>query len=143
MTANPSKRLAWSDSGFDSKHRQDTEDSHKVHKKKSKEKKRRLAVGQWRTDVQSLVSSSKWLQCYGLKRNKLSLSQILSQIGFQHRKDYVTTLGKPVASRYADGLFPQYKRAQDGSVYNHYSKSSPDMIAVSKQHPPCLERGNP
>nr|XP_030133827.3 von Willebrand factor A domain-containing protein 3B [Taeniopygia guttata]XP_030133838.3 von Willebrand factor A domain-containing protein 3B [Taeniopygia guttata] len=122
MTANPSKRLAWSDSGFDSKHRQDTEDSHKVHKKKSKEKKRRLAVGQWRTDVQSLVSSSKWLQCYGLKRNKLSLSQILSQIGFQHRKDYVTTLGKPVASRYADGLFPQYKRAQDGSVYNLTAK---------------------
>ncbi|KAL2310675.1 hypothetical protein Nmel_002341, partial [Mimus melanotis] len=103
---------------FDSKHRQDPEDSHKVHEKKSKEKKRRLVVGQWRTDVQSLVSSSKWLQCYGLKRNKLSLSQILSQIGFQHRKDCVTTLGKPVASRYADGLFPQYKRAQDGSMYN-------------------------
>uniref|UniRef100_A0A8C5JTW7 VWA3B protein n=1 Tax=Junco hyemalis TaxID=40217 RepID=A0A8C5JTW7_JUNHY len=59
---------------------------------------------------------------YGLKRNKLSLSQILSQIGFQHRKDYVTTLGKPVASRYADGLFPQYKRAQDGSVYNLTAK---------------------
>ncbi|RLW07769.1 hypothetical protein DV515_00003801 [Chloebia gouldiae] len=123
MTANPPKRLAWSDSdGFDSKHRQDPEDSHKVHRKKSKEKKRRLAVGQWRTDVQSLVSSSKWLQRYGLKRNKLSLSQILSQIGFQHRKDYVTTLGKPVASRYADGLFPQYKRAQDGSVYNLTAK---------------------
>ncbi|NXU02739.1 VWA3B protein, partial [Buphagus erythrorhynchus] len=70
---------------------------------------------------QSLVSSSKWLQHYGLKRNKLSLSQILSQIGFQHRKGYVTTLGKPVA-RYADGLFPQYKRAQDGSVYNLTAK---------------------
>ncbi|XP_071286972.1 von Willebrand factor A domain-containing protein 3B isoform X2 [Agelaius tricolor] len=123
MTANPSKRLAWSDSiAFDSKHRQDPKDSHKVHKKISKEKKKRLAVGQWRTDVQSLVSSSKWLQRYGLKRNKLSLSQILSQIGFQHRKDYVTTLGKPVASRYADGLFPQYKRAQDGSVYNLTAK---------------------
>ncbi|NXD20199.1 VWA3B protein, partial [Spelaeornis formosus] len=67
---------------------------------------------------QPLVSSSKWLQSYGLKRNKLSLSQILSKIGFQHKKDYVTTLGKPVASRYADGLFPQYKRAQDDSVYN-------------------------
>ncbi|NWS25819.1 VWA3B protein, partial [Polioptila caerulea] len=71
---------------------------------------------------QSLVSSSKWLQNYGLKRNKLSLSQILSQVGFQHRKDYVTTLGKPVASRYADGLFPQYERAQDGSVYNLTAK---------------------
>ncbi|XP_058656332.1 von Willebrand factor A domain-containing protein 3B [Ammospiza caudacuta] len=123
MTANPSKRLAWSDSvAFDSKHSQDPEDFHEVHKKKSKEKKKRLAVGQWRTDVQSLVSSSEWLQRYGLKRNKLSLSQILSQIGFQHRKDYVTTLGKPVASRYADGLFPQYRRAQDGSVYNLTAK---------------------
>ncbi|XP_031956201.1 von Willebrand factor A domain-containing protein 3B isoform X1 [Corvus moneduloides] len=123
MTANPSKRLAWSDSdAFHSKHRQVPEDSHEVDKKKSEEKEKRLAVSQWRTDVQSLVSSSKWLQCYGLKRNKLSLSQILSQIGFQHRKDYVTTLGKPVASRYADGLFPQYKRAQDGSVYNLTAK---------------------
>ncbi|XP_054705394.1 von Willebrand factor A domain-containing protein 3B isoform X11 [Grus americana] len=36
--------------------------------------------------------------------------------------DYVTTLGKLVASRYADGLFPQYKRAQDGSVYNLTAK---------------------
>ncbi|NXP23837.1 VWA3B protein, partial [Scytalopus superciliaris] len=71
---------------------------------------------------QSLVSSSKWLQRYGLKRNKLSLSQILAQIGFQHRKDYVTTLGKRVASRYADGLFPQYKRAQDGNMYNLTAK---------------------
>uniref|UniRef100_A0A8C6INL5 Uncharacterized protein n=1 Tax=Melopsittacus undulatus TaxID=13146 RepID=A0A8C6INL5_MELUD len=77
-----------------------------------------LAVSQWDVDVQPLVSSSKWLQLHGLKRNKLSLSQILSQIGFQHRKDYVTILGKSVASRYADGLFPQYKEAQDGSVYN-------------------------
>ncbi|KFW08221.1 von Willebrand factor A domain-containing protein 3B, partial [Eurypyga helias] len=71
---------------------------------------------------QPLISSSKWLQLHGLKRNKLSLSHILSQIGFQHRKDYVTTLGKLVASRYADGLFPQYKRAQDGSVYNLTAK---------------------
>ncbi|KFQ81883.1 von Willebrand factor A domain-containing protein 3B, partial [Phoenicopterus ruber ruber] len=71
---------------------------------------------------QPLVSSSKWLQLHGLKRNKLSLSQILSQIGFQHRKDYVPTLGKLVASRYADGLFPQYNRAQDGSVYNLTAK---------------------
>uniref|UniRef100_A0A8B9R462 von Willebrand factor A domain-containing protein 3B n=1 Tax=Anas platyrhynchos TaxID=8839 RepID=A0A8B9R462_ANAPL len=73
-------------------------------------------------DVQTLISSSKWLQLHGLKRKKLSLSQILSQIGFQHRKDYVTTLGKLVASRYADGLFPQYMREQDGSVYNLTAK---------------------
>ncbi|KAM6284869.1 von Willebrand factor A domain-containing protein 3B isoform 3-T3 [Spheniscus humboldti] len=122
MTGNPCKRLAWSDYAFDSKHRQDSEDSHEAHKKKSEEKERRLAVSQWDMDVQSLISSSKWLQLHGLKRNKLTLSQILSQIGFQHRKDYVTTLGKLVASRYADGLFPQYKRAQDGSVYNLTAK---------------------
>ncbi|XP_054077129.1 von Willebrand factor A domain-containing protein 3B isoform X5 [Rissa tridactyla] len=122
MTGNLSKRLAWSDYCFDSKHRLDPEDSHEAQKKKPKEKERRLAVSQWDKDVQPLVSSSKWLQLHGLKRNKLSLSQILSQIGFQHRKDYVTTLGKLVASRYADGLFPQYKRAQDGSVYNLTAK---------------------
>ncbi|XP_074464528.1 von Willebrand factor A domain-containing protein 3B isoform X2 [Larus michahellis] len=122
MTGNLSKRLAWSDYCFDSKHRLDPEDSHEAQKKKPKEKERRLAVSQWDKDVQPLVSSSKWLQLHGLKRNKLSLCQILSQIGFQHRKDYVTTLGKLVASRYADGLFPQYKRAQDGSVYNLTAK---------------------
>ncbi|NWH66512.1 VWA3B protein, partial [Geococcyx californianus] len=71
---------------------------------------------------QPLISSSTWLQLHGLKRNKLSLTHILSQIGFQHRKDYVTTLGKLVASRYADGLFPQYKGGQDGSVYNLTAK---------------------
>ncbi|XP_061233569.1 von Willebrand factor A domain-containing protein 3B [Neopsephotus bourkii] len=123
MTGNPCKRLVWSDSDvFDSRHRQDPEDSHEAHKQKPKEKERRLAVSQWDVDVQPLVSSSKWLQLHGLKRNKLSLSQILSQIGFQHRKDYVTILGKFVASRYADGLFPQYKEAQDGNVYNLTAK---------------------
>ncbi|XP_009947848.1 PREDICTED: von Willebrand factor A domain-containing protein 3B, partial [Leptosomus discolor] len=122
MTGNPCKRLAWSDYVCALNQRQDPKDSHEAHKKESKEKGRRLAVSQWDTDVQPLVSSSKWLQSHGLKRNKLSLSQILSQIGFQHRKDYVTTLGKLVASRYADGLFPQYKRAQDVSVYNLTAK---------------------
>ncbi|KAM9567474.1 von Willebrand factor A domain-containing protein 3B [Guaruba guarouba] len=123
MTSNPCQRLICSDSdAFDSRDRQDPEDSREAHKQKPKEKERRLAVSQWDMDVQPLVSSSKWLQLHGLKRNKLSLSQILSQIGFQHRKDYVTILGKFVASRYADGLFPQYKEAQDGSVYNLTAK---------------------
>ncbi|XP_053913016.1 von Willebrand factor A domain-containing protein 3B [Cuculus canorus] len=122
MAGSPSRILVWSDYAFDSKHRQDPEDPHEAPKKNSKEKERRLPVTQWDMDVQLLTSSSKWLQIYGLKRNKLSLSHILSQIGFQHRKDYVTTLGKLVASRYADGLFPQYKRAQDGSVYNLTAK---------------------
>ncbi|KFP86933.1 von Willebrand factor A domain-containing protein 3B, partial [Acanthisitta chloris] len=79
---------------------------------------------------QCLISSSKWLRRYGLKRNKLSLSQILSQIGFQHRKDYVTTLGKPVASQYADDLFPQDERAQDSSVYHLTAKKEPILHFV-------------
>ncbi|XP_040511303.1 von Willebrand factor A domain-containing protein 3B isoform X2 [Gallus gallus] len=124
MTGNPCKTLAWSDYAFDSKNRQDHENLsfHEDHKKKSEEKEWSLTVSQWDVDVQPLISSSEWLQLHGLKRNKLTLSQILSQIGFQHRKDYVTTLGKLVASRYADGLFPQYMFAHDGSVYNLTAK---------------------
>lgn len=39
-----------------------------------------------RTDSvkQSLISSEEWLQLHGLKSNKLTLKQILSQIGFPH-----------------------------------------------------------
>ncbi|XP_045139765.1 von Willebrand factor A domain-containing protein 3B [Echinops telfairi] len=72
---------------------------------------------------QSLISSDKWLQLHGLKSNKLTLKQILSQIGFPHCEDYVTSLGRLVASRYADGLFPQFCRAEDGRVYNLTAKS--------------------
>lgn len=32
--------------------------------------------------------------------------------------DYVTSLGRLVASRYADGLFPRVYRAEDGTAYN-------------------------
>ncbi|XP_054403204.1 von Willebrand factor A domain-containing protein 3B isoform X2 [Pongo abelii] len=78
-----------------------------------------------KTDLaeQSLISSEKWLQLHGLKSNKLTLKQILSQIGFPHCEDYVASLGRPVASRYADGLFPQLCRAEDGRVYNLTAKS--------------------
>uniref|UniRef100_A0A2K5K5H8 VWFA domain-containing protein n=1 Tax=Colobus angolensis palliatus TaxID=336983 RepID=A0A2K5K5H8_COLAP len=72
---------------------------------------------------QSLISSEKWLQLHGLKSNKLTLKQILSQIGFPHCEDYVASLGRLVASRYADGLFPQLYRAEDGRVYNLTAKS--------------------
>nr|XP_051691596.1 von Willebrand factor A domain-containing protein 3B isoform X2 [Oryctolagus cuniculus] len=75
---------------------------------------------------QSLISSEKWLQLHGLKSNKLTLKQILSQIGFPHCEDYVSSLGRLVASRYADGLFPQFYRAEDGRVYNLTAKS--DLI---------------
>lgn len=39
-----------------------------------------------KTDLagQSLISSEEWLQLHGLKSNKLTLKQILSQIGFPH-----------------------------------------------------------
>ncbi|XP_006137480.3 von Willebrand factor A domain-containing protein 3B isoform X1 [Pelodiscus sinensis] len=125
MTGNLCKRVAWSDQvTFDMKYEREQEksDSDVAHKGKSKEKEKRLKNTLWNLDVQPLISSNKWLQLHGLKRNKLSLSQILSQIGFQHREDYVSTLGKFVASRYADGLFPQYLRAQDGRVYNLTAK---------------------
>ncbi|XP_062934630.1 von Willebrand factor A domain-containing protein 3B [Cynocephalus volans] len=78
-----------------------------------------------KTDLaeQNFISSEKWLQLHGLKSNKLTLKQILSQIGFPHCEDYVTSLGRLVASRYADGLFPQLCRAEDGRVYNLTAKS--------------------
>ncbi|XP_011825065.1 PREDICTED: von Willebrand factor A domain-containing protein 3B [Mandrillus leucophaeus] len=78
-----------------------------------------------KTDLaeQGLISSERWLQLHGLKSNKLTLKQILSQIGFPHCEDYVASLGRLVASRYADGLFPRFYRAEDGRVYNLTAKS--------------------
>ncbi|XP_076771174.1 von Willebrand factor A domain-containing protein 3B isoform X3 [Arvicanthis niloticus] len=72
---------------------------------------------------QSLLSSERWLQLHGLKSKKLSLKQILSQIGFPQSEDYVTSLRRLVASRYADGLFPQFYTAEDGRLYNLTAKS--------------------
>ncbi|KAF6270490.1 von Willebrand factor A domain containing 3B [Rhinolophus ferrumequinum] len=72
--------------------------------------------------LQSLISSKEWLRLHGLKSNKLTLKQILSQIGFPHCEDYVTSLGRLVASRYADGLFPRVYRAEDGTAYNPKQK---------------------
>uniref|UniRef100_A0A7N5P7Q3 von Willebrand factor A domain containing 3B n=1 Tax=Ailuropoda melanoleuca TaxID=9646 RepID=A0A7N5P7Q3_AILME len=85
----------------------------------------REGQGNTKTDLagQSLLSSEEWLQLHGLKSNKLTLKQILSQIGFPHCEDYVTSLGRLVASRYADGLFPQFYRPEDGRVYNLTAKS--------------------
>uniref|UniRef100_H2ZCD7 VWFA domain-containing protein n=1 Tax=Ciona savignyi TaxID=51511 RepID=H2ZCD7_CIOSA len=72
---------------------------------------------QWELDVKPLISSSKWLQVHGLQRNRLSMKQILAQIGFKHTENYVETLGKPVGSYYGLGLFQQFKR-RDGQLYN-------------------------
>uniref|UniRef100_A0A8C6GDJ8 von Willebrand factor A domain containing 3B n=1 Tax=Mus spicilegus TaxID=10103 RepID=A0A8C6GDJ8_MUSSI len=72
---------------------------------------------------QSLLSSERWLQLHGLKSKKLTLKQILSQIGFPQSEDYVTSLRRLVASRYADGLFPQIYTAEDGRLYNLTAKT--------------------
>uniref|UniRef100_A0A670I8Q3 von Willebrand factor A domain containing 3B n=1 Tax=Podarcis muralis TaxID=64176 RepID=A0A670I8Q3_PODMU len=90
---------------------------------KNLERKERRDYGvQWDLDVQLLISSPKWLQLHGLKRNKLTFSQILSKIGFQHKEDYVSILGKLVASRYANGLYRQYMTGEDGKLYNLTAK---------------------
>lgn len=38
---------------------------------------------EWELDVRPLISSKKWLQNYGLKKNRLHLNQILPTIGFK------------------------------------------------------------
>lgn len=39
----------------------------------------------WELDVRALISSKKWLQNYGLKRNRLTYHTILPTIGFKQR----------------------------------------------------------
>ncbi|XP_054831013.1 von Willebrand factor A domain-containing protein 3B [Eublepharis macularius] len=125
MTGNVGKRIAWSERvTFDGKHKKIPEqyESLIAYKKNSEEKGWKDNGIHWDMDVQPLISSSKWLQLHGLKRNKLSFSQILSQIGFQHKEDYVSILGKLVASRYSNRLYRQYTKAQDGKRYNLTAK---------------------
>uniref|UniRef100_A0A8D1AG76 VWFA domain-containing protein n=1 Tax=Sus scrofa TaxID=9823 RepID=A0A8D1AG76_PIG len=86
-------------------------------------KEERLSNTQADLAKQSLISSEEWLQLHGLKSNKLTLKQILSQIGFPHCEDYVTSLGRLVSSRYADGLFPRIYRTEDGRAYNLTARS--------------------
>ncbi|XP_072470695.1 von Willebrand factor A domain-containing protein 3B [Notamacropus eugenii] len=74
-------------------------------------------------DRHNLISSKEWLRIHGLKAKKLTLSQILSQIGFPHQEDYVYSLGRTVASRYANGLFRQICKAEDGTVYRLTAKT--------------------
>ncbi|XP_072118844.1 von Willebrand factor A domain-containing protein 3B-like isoform X3 [Mobula birostris] len=68
-------------------------------------------------DVHTHLPSSKWLQHHGLKKSRLTLSQILSQIGFKLREDFDCRLQKSVSSCYGEGLFQQYLR-KDGRIYN-------------------------
>ncbi|OCT95321.1 von Willebrand factor A domain-containing protein 3B [Xenopus laevis] len=67
-----------------------------------------------------LTSSSQWLETHGLKKKKLSMMQILSQLGFQQKEDFVSKLGRPVSSRYSQGLFLQYNFAD--KIYNLTAK---------------------
>ena len=38
----------------------------------------------WELDVKGLVSTEKWLQNYGLKRNRLDMFHLLPTLGFKH-----------------------------------------------------------
>ena len=38
----------------------------------------------WELDVRGLVSTKKWLQNYGLKKNRMDMHSLLPQIGFKH-----------------------------------------------------------
>ncbi|GCB66697.1 hypothetical protein scyTo_0010134 [Scyliorhinus torazame] len=107
---------------FDLEHRDQSAETnwHDFSKFKHKRLKMMKAHGKNSTftlDVQTLLPSSKWLQLHGLKRNRLALSQILSQVGFKHREEFDCRLGKPVSSCYGEGLFHQYMR-KDGRIYN-------------------------
>ncbi|CAH2223367.1 Hypothetical predicted protein [Pelobates cultripes] len=85
--------------------------------KKTKLSSRKMAS---EVELDSLVSSSTWLQSHGLRKKKLTLQKILAQLGFQHKEEYVNNLGRPVSSRYAEGLFHQYH--SDGKIYNLTAK---------------------
>ncbi|KAM5180643.1 von Willebrand factor A domain-containing protein 3B [Mantella aurantiaca] len=71
-------------------------------------------------DVTAQVSSSVWLKSLSLKKKKLTLPKILAHLGFQQREDYVNKLGRPVSSRYSNGLFRQYNT--NGKIYNLTAK---------------------
>ncbi|XP_028938819.2 von Willebrand factor A domain-containing protein 3B isoform X3 [Ornithorhynchus anatinus] len=87
-----------------------------------RERKEGRPGGQWHPDVRPLVSSERWLRLHGLRRNKLTLSQIVSQLGFPRREGFIRSLGRRVASRYAVGLFHQYATPEGGKVYNLTAK---------------------
>ncbi|XP_053399868.1 von Willebrand factor A domain-containing protein 3B-like isoform X2 [Mercenaria mercenaria] len=72
---------------------------------------------EWELDVRALICTRKWLQNYGLHKNKLAMQQILPVIGFKMSEDFDSTLKRPVSSRYAEGMFHQLMRS-DGKMFN-------------------------
>ncbi|XP_070607050.1 von Willebrand factor A domain-containing protein 3B isoform X3 [Erythrolamprus reginae] len=126
MIGNMSNRLAWSKQvTVNGKCKKEHKTSQSlVAFKKAMEAKERTNDVRCDFYVQPLISSAKWLQLYGLKKNKMTFAQIFPQIGFQHKEDYVSILGKIVASRYADGLYHQYRAISDGKLYNLTAQKS-------------------
>ena len=59
-------------------HNMDPEDIQSVIKLKPQPKQT------WEPDVKAMISTKKWLSTYGLRRNRLTLDQILGSIGFKH-----------------------------------------------------------
>ncbi|BFZ14861.1 hypothetical protein BsWGS_17900 [Bradybaena similaris] len=72
---------------------------------------------EWEPDVKYLVSSHLWLQNHGLKKQRLTLNQILPSIGFRFNEKLDEGLKKPVSSRYGRQLFSQLMRP-DGQTFN-------------------------
>ena len=46
---------------------------------------------EWELDVRALISTKKWLQNYGLHKNKLAMQQILPVIGFKMSEGKIWT----------------------------------------------------
>ncbi|GFR58511.1 von Willebrand factor A domain-containing protein 3B [Elysia marginata] len=86
---------------------------------------------EWELDVRSLISSKRWLQNYGLKKNRLQLNQILPSIGFKLSDDFDETLKRPVSSRYGGGLFRQMLHP-DGRTFN-ISCSKDKLLQLEKR----------
>ncbi|XP_059179164.1 von Willebrand factor A domain-containing protein 3B-like isoform X2 [Physella acuta] len=86
---------------------------------------------EWELDVRPLISSKKWLQNYGLKKNRLQLNQILPTIGFKMSDEFDESLKKPVSSRYCGGMFQQLLRP-DGRTFN-VSCSKEKLIQLEKR----------
>ncbi|KAI8508392.1 von Willebrand factor type A domain, partial [Branchiostoma belcheri] len=120
-TVDPVKIQAWrEDPKFDLKHRDQPPRLDLYDFKTTVDMKVAIPTppkATWELDVTPAISTQKWLTMYGLKKNKLSMGQILPAIGFKHSDDYDYSLKKPVSSRYGEGLFQRFPR-KDGKTFN-------------------------
>ena len=44
----------------------------------------KLPSKSWEVDVRGQISTKKWLQTYGLKKNRLDMDHLLPMLGFRH-----------------------------------------------------------